>query len=180
MSTDKRGELYTPELPITWSYLRQPDEAFNAKKHAVQVVVTPEMQELCKERFGISDWSKDTVAGMYRGTENNDIILTVKTTEFTKKNEEVYGGPIVDAKGQKLDGYYPTKGDTARLKCWVNTGPSGKLGFWLNGIQVIEQNGSGGGGGNAGWDDMSGGDNSAAPATEAPAASNDDSKDLPF
>lgn len=175
---DKRGELYTSSVTMVWANLRTPDEAFNTKKHAVRFIVTDELKALVADRFGISDWNKDLIAGLYSDKETNQLTLTAKTTEFTKVGKDVYEGPIVDESGNPLKDYFPAGGDVVRLKCWCSTGQSGKLSFFLSGIQVIERNSAQSGGG--GWDDMSDGTPAAPEAETATTAAAAPSDDLPF
>ena len=175
--SNKANELYTSAVPVSRAYLMAPDTAFNAKKHAINIVVTDELEGQIKSQFGITELNKDTCAGFMPAKDEYPPVLTVKTTEFTKKNEEQYAGPIVDIRGQKMENYFPGKGDTVRVKCWVRNN-DGKLSFWLNGIQVVEATREAGGGN--GWDDMSSGDEAPAVETPATPTAAADSKNLPF
>lgn len=160
--SNKRNEFYSPAVRCTWANLARPDEFRGSKKHTIQIEVTPELEKKVAEQFGIASMTKETVAGFLPAKGDYPAAVTVKTTEFTKKNEERWAGNLVDIKGQPLPDYLPGSGDTVRVKIWVTENE--KLSFWLNGIQVLEQTQSSGGA--SGWEDMSGDE----PVPAAPAA----------
>lgn len=168
---NRNNEIYSPSVLVAWSNLRRPDEFRGTKKHDIQVVVNSEFQKQL-DALGMP------LNGTYTGKETGDLIVKVKTTEFTKKNEDQYGR-IVDSQGQKTD-YFPTKGDMVRLKIWVREW-EGKASLFLSGVQVIEANGSTGADG--GWETVDGGfTGEAAPAAapESAPAPTTPSEDLPF
>ena len=174
--SNKRNEIYTPTVRCTWANLARPDEFRGSKKHTVQVEMTPEFEALLKERFGVSAINKDTVAGFMPAKGEYPAAVTIKTTEFTKKNQERWAGNLVDIKGQPLEDYLPGSGDQVRVKVWVTENE--KISLWLNGIQVVEQTQVSGGAG--GWEDLSG-DEPAPAAEPAPTAdATEDNSDLPF
>lgn len=135
---NRNNELYSPVVEVAWANLRKPDEFRGSKKHDVQVVVNEEFQAHI-DKLGMP------LNGTYTGKESGDLIVKVKTTEFTKQNKDEYGR-IVDSKGIKTD-YYPQKGDKVRLKIWAREW-EGKMSLFLSGVQVIEANGSM----SSGWD----------------------------
>lgn len=178
--SNKRNEIYTPAVRCTWANLLRPDEFRGSKKHTVQIEVTPELEALIAQRFGVDKLNKDTVAGYLPAKGDYPAAVTVKTTQFTKDNIDRWAGTVVDNTGKPMENYLPGSGDTVRLKVWVTE--KEKLGFWLNGIQVVEATqGDADGGGGGGWEDMSGNEAApaAAPAPEAPKAEIP-SEDLPF
>ena len=61
--SNKANELYTSAVPVSWAYLMAPDTAFNAKKHAINIVVTDELEGQIKSQFGIAELNKNTMAG---------------------------------------------------------------------------------------------------------------------
>ena len=135
---NRNNELYSPVVEIAWANLRKPDEFRGSKKHDVQVVVNEEFQAQI-DKLGMPP------NGTYTGKESGDLIVKVKTTEFTKQDKDEYGR-IVDSKGVKTD-YFPQKGDKVRLKIWAREW-EGKMSLFLSGVQVIEANGSM----NSGWE----------------------------
>ena len=135
---NRNNELYSPVVEIAWANLRKPDEFRGSKKHDVQVVVNEEFQAQI-DKLGMP------LNGTYTGKESGDLIVKVKTTEFTKQNKDEYGR-IVDSRGVKTD-YFPQKGDKVRLKIWAREW-EGKMSLFLSGVQVIEANGSM----SSGWD----------------------------
>jgi hypothetical protein len=184
--SNKRNEIYTPAVRCTWANLIRPDEFRGSKKHTVQIEVTPELEDLIAQRFGVDKLNKDTVSGYLPAKGDYPAAVTVKTTQFTKDNIDRWAGTIVDSTGKAMEDYLPGSGDTVRLKVWVTE--KEKLGLWLNGIQVVEATqASGGGGGSEGWEDMSDGDTVTTETSEDPPTQKEQetvvdtpSEDLPF
>ena len=182
---NRNQSITSPTVDVAWANLRRPDEFRGSKKHDIQVVINDEFKAQL-DKIGMP------LTGTYVGKESGDTIVKVKTTEFTKKGEDLYG-KIVDS-SNKPTKYFPGKGDKVRLSIWVREW-EGKASLFLNGVQVIEANGQTSDTGftavDGGFQDASAPAEAPAPAaadpecSDCPAAGcddcpNTDSADLPF
>lgn len=169
----KKNELFnTPSVKVAWANIADPDEYRGTMKHQIQVVVTPELQELID---GVANGAD--INGLRQDNEGNTI-LKAKSSVYTKEGE-VRFGRVFDATGKDTD-VNPYKNDTVRLRLSPFRLENGSVSFFLNAVQIIEKiEYVGGSGGGSGFDAVEGGFDASATAVEeeAPAASEED---MPF
>ena len=168
----KKNELFnTPSVKVAWANIADPDEYRGTMKHQIQVIVTPELQEIIE---GVADGAE--INGLRQDNEGNTI-LKAKSSVYTKEGE-VRFGRVFDATGKDTD-VNPYKNDTVRLRLSPFRLDNGSVSFFLNAVQIIEKLEYTGSGGGSGFDAVEGGFDSGA-TTAADAPEEVSSEDMPF